>query len=96
MFGWNLTRYQHITLGQMMSALDFPEVSEPVYFQVDGSDAVRNIVRGATSGLQLSYVRGIIDAPTAFIQLLGWTSRSGWDENRPTLDAIVASASLLH
>ena len=36
-FGWNMTRFLYVTLGQSVAALDLPEVSEIEYVTVDGS-----------------------------------------------------------
>jgi hypothetical protein len=41
------------------------------------------------------YLRAAVDAPDAYVQLIGWTARSKWDSGRPVLEAILASANIL-
>lgn len=95
MFGWNLAKMSHVTVAQTVAAMDFPEVEPPTYFELDGSDAVRWDLRGATSGAQVRFAKIAVDGPSAYIQLIGWTGLSAWEEKGPVVEGILRSASLI-
>lgn len=95
LFGWNLTRHSMITLAQMMVALDFPEMSDAVHIEVSGDPAVQYEVRGVVQGTRIAYLHTTVDAPTAFVQLLGWTVQSKWDLNQAMLREIVESVEIV-
>lgn len=95
MFGWNLAKMSYVTVAQTVAAMDFPEVEPPTHFQIDGSDAVRWDLRGATSGAQVRFAKIAVDGPTAYIQLIGWTGLSAWDEKGPVVEGILRSATLI-
>lgn len=94
-FGWNMTRFLYVTLGQSVAALDLPEVSEIEYVTVDGSPAAKVRVTGAAGGQQFTYMRYAIDAPEHYIQLIFFTLRSAWETHRGTFEDIAGSVTLL-
>jgi hypothetical protein len=95
LFGWNLTKMQYVTLAQSVAAMDFPEVDGPTFLEIDGSDAVRWDLQGATSGANIRFAKVVVDAPSAFIQLIGWTGLSVWEEKGPLVEGVLESALLL-
>jgi hypothetical protein len=95
MYGWNMDRHSYLTLAQTLVAMDFPEVLETEDFQLDGRPSRRIVLQGATQGMQLAYIKVTMDAPSAFVQLVGWSTRSTFDRHRPTIESIVESARSL-
>ncbi len=92
MYGWNLDRHSYITLAQSLAAMDFPEILESRDMEVDGRPSRRFVLQGAMQGMQLSYVKVTVDGPSAFIQLVGWSTRSTFDQYGPVIDGIIESA----
>jgi hypothetical protein len=94
LFGWNLTRHSMVTLGQILSITDFPELSPPTYFEVDGYPSVQYELRGVSQGTQIIYLHTTIDGPTRFFQIPVWSVRSKWDVNQSALREILESIQI--
>lgn len=95
MYGWNLDRHSYITLAQSLVSMDFPEIVEDQDVEVDGRPSRSFVIQGATQGMQLSYIKVTVDAPTAFVQLIGWSTRSTFDQYGPVIRGIIDSAESL-
>ncbi len=94
-FGWNMTRFVYVTIGQHVAALDLPEVSDIEYTEVDGSPAAKVTVAGASSGQQFRYLRLAVEAPRHWVQVILGSLRSAWDANESVFQEIVGSIDLL-
>ncbi len=94
-FGWNMTRFLYVTLGQAVAALDFPEVSDIEHTQVDGATAAVVRASGAASGQQYRFLRIAIDAPAHWVQLIFASLRSGWEANEAIFGRAVESVEVL-
>lgn len=93
--GWNLDRYSYITLAQTLGTMDFPEILENGDLEVDGRPSRRFVIQGASGGMQLTFVKVTVDGPSAFIQLVGWSTRSSFDTHGPVISQIVESVQSL-
>lgn len=91
LFGWNLTRHSMITLAQILTATDFPEVSGPASVEVAGHPALQYRFSGVTFGTQIVSAHTTIDTPTDFVQVLAWSQRSKWESNEPVLRGVLES-----
>lgn len=95
MFGWNLDRYSYLTFAQSLISTDFPEIFEITDLEIDGRPGRRFDFHGAVQGTQLRYLKYTIDGPTAFIQIIGWSTRSTFDTYGPILEGIASSMESL-
>ena len=89
--GWNLTRHTLITLGQLLTSTDFPEVSPPRQAKLDGHPAVQRDIEGVVQGTQIAYLRTTVDLPDQYVQILLWTTGSGKEAQWPRFEEIVGS-----
>ena len=94
LYGWNLARHSHITLGQLLSTIDFPEVSGPIHKSIAGCEAVEYEIRGVGSGYRVIYLHTTIESEGLFAQVLVWTLPSRWDALESTLRNVVESIEL--
>lgn len=94
-FGWNMTRFVYVTIGQGVGALDLPELSEIEYSEVDGRPAATAVLSGAAGGQQFKYLRVAIDAPGHWVQVVLGSLRSAWESNETVFHDIVGSLDLL-
>ena len=94
LFGWNLARHSRITLGQLVTSLDFPEITGPVEVTVGGFGAVQYSVQGISEGFQVAYLHTTVEGPEVFVQILAWTSRSRWERNEGLLRDVLESVEI--
>ncbi len=91
LYGWNLDKHSRLTLGSFLTSIDFPEIVGPKSFEVNGNPAVQFEIHGSAQGLSISYIHTTIESPSYFNQILSWTLKSRFEENRPVLDKAINS-----
>jgi hypothetical protein len=92
--GWNLTRHSTITLAQLLTSIDLPEVVGPRKVTINGQSAFQYEVRGAMQGTRISYLHTTVETPSAFVQVVAWTPESKWKDNAPFMQKLSASVDL--
>ena len=92
-FGADIDYRAHakLTLNHIMDAVTNPEVTGPTALRVGGLPAVQYVVQGNVKALRIVYLHTTVEGKETFHQLLGWTTPSRLDRNRPVLEGIIAS-----
>lgn len=91
LFGWNLDRHSHVTLGTLLSSVDLPKISGPKAMKVAGFPAVQYEIRGASGGSNIVYLHTTIETPELFAQVLAWTLPSQEAATRKHLEKAILS-----
>jgi hypothetical protein len=89
--GWNLEKHSRVTLGRLISGLDFPTITGPKSLTLGGRPAVQYEVRGANDGRNILYFHTTIDGEALFCQILAWTIPSRAEAARPQLVKAIES-----
>ena len=61
------------------------------HLKIKGMPAIRSHLFGAIGGQQVAYVHTAIETPTRYVQVVTWTLRSNWEQNRDTLNGLAGS-----
>jgi hypothetical protein len=89
----NLTLEEHsaITRGRLLESLTAYEVTDPLNFNIKGNPAVQVEIRGQAKNYNVVYLHTTVETAKNFYQILAWTSKSGFEKNRPELERVVGS-----
>jgi len=89
MYGWNLKKHSYVTFGNLTSGLDDPNIKGPFEIDINDNPAIQYEIEGSTQGIRIVYLHTTVETDSAFNQLLAWTVRSKYSENKKTLkDAV--------
>lgn len=91
LFGWNLDRHSHVTLGTLLAGVDLPKISGPKPIKVAGFPAVQYEIRGASGGSNIVYLHTTVETPQLFAQVLAWTVPSQEAATRKQLEKAILS-----
>ena len=85
LYGWNLDKHSHVTLGRLLATVAFPTITGPKSLKIGDSPAVQYEIRGAVESRNIIYIHTTIDGPKHFSQILAWTLPSRVEAVRPQL-----------
>lgn len=86
-----IDKHSQSTRSALIEKLESPEVSDPKPVTVGGLKGVQYEIRGGVENLNIVYLHTTVESPTHFHQILAWTLKSRFDNNRATLDAVTHS-----
>jgi len=89
--GWNIGKDSYITLGNLLRSISAPIVQGPVMSVIDDLDAIQYVIEGAVDGKKIVYLHTTIETPDVFSQIVAWSLRSRYEENRMEMEEIVRS-----
>ena len=72
------------------------ETTEPVETVINGQRALNYEMKATVDGIKIGYVRRNVETPTAFHQIIAWTLRSRFEENKDALLEVVNSFQEAH
>jgi hypothetical protein len=67
------------------------EFTEPTETVINGQRALNYEMKATIDGTKIGYVRRNMETPTAFHQIIAWTLRSRFEENKDVLLEVVNS-----
>lgn len=88
-YGWNLQKHSYVTLGNLVGGLNDPKVKGPFDLKVNDNPAIQYEIEGSTQGLRIVYLHTTVETDSAFNQLLAWTLRSKYNENKQILQDVI-------
>ena len=89
--GWNIGKHSYITLGNLLRSISAPIVQGPEKSVIDDLDVIQYTIEGAVDGKKIVYLHTTIETPSVFSQIVAWSLRSRYDENRMEMEEIVRS-----
>ena len=91
MYGWNLKKHSYVTFGNLTGSLDEPKIKGPIELEINSRPAIQYEIEGSTQGLRLVYLHTTVETDSAFNQLLAWTLRSKYSENKDILLEVIST-----
>ena len=89
MYGWNLKKHSYVTFGSLTAGLDDPKIKGPFEIEINRNPAIQYEIEGSTQGIRIVYLHTTVETDSAFNQLLSWTIRSKYSENKKILQDVV-------
>jgi len=93
MYGWNLKKHSYVTFGSLTAGLDDPKIKGPFEMEINDKPAIQYEIEGSTQGTRIVYLHTTVETDSAYNQLLAWTIRSKYSENKELLKDIVNTFS---
>ena len=87
-----LTEYTKVTRDNVLASLEGgsqPRAAKRP--EINGMPAIQSYLFGTISGQGVAYVHTAIETPTRFVQVVSWTLRSNWEQNKETLYGVAGS-----
>ncbi len=94
----HLTLEEHstITRDRLLESLASFEVKGPWNLNIKGNPAIQFEIRGQAKNYNVVYLHTTVETAKNFYQILSWTSKSGFEKNRPELERVVDSFLEVH
>ena len=89
LYGWNLKKHSYVTLGNLVAGLNDPQIKGPIEMEINEQPAIQYEIEGSTSGLRIVYLHTTVESDSAYNQLLAWTLRSKYSENKSLLKDVI-------
>jgi hypothetical protein len=87
-----IIEYTQVSRGNVLASLTGgSQPQAATRLKVNGMPAIRSHLVGAIEGEQVAYLHTVIETPTRYVQVVTWTLRSNWEQNRETLNRIAGS-----
>lgn len=83
-----LQRHHQITRDAMIKKMKNASAGETVETTVDGRSALQDEIRGTQDGMNIVFLHTTVDGEESFHQVLAWTSKTRWDEQKAKLQEI--------
>ena len=87
----NLAQYSDITAQLIVDGLNAPEVDAPTELTINGYPALQKEIRGSIDNINVVYLHTSVETPSHFYQVLTWTLKSRFDQNRSVLQEVTNS-----
>jgi hypothetical protein len=86
-----LDRYTSIVQDAMNEKLTDPQSAPPIETTIGGNPARQYEMRGAMSNIKIAYLVTTIETADHYHQVITWTLKSRFEENRATLQKVAES-----
>ena len=89
----NLTLQKHhqLTRNAMVQKMKNASAGETVETTVDGRTALQDEIRGTQDGMNIVFLHTTVEGDESFHQILAWTSKTHWDQQKAKLEEITAA-----
>lgn len=87
----SLDKHSQITIGNLLGRVTSSETSGPTALVINGNPAVQYVVSGTIDNLKITYLHTTVETAKSFNQILAWTLRSRFDQNRAELQNVIQS-----
>ncbi|HJZ69589.1 MAG TPA: hypothetical protein VKF81_15800 [Blastocatellia bacterium] len=87
----NLDKHSQITSEQLINNLSSTETSTPTRLVINGNPALQYVVSGTISNVKVTYLHTTVETAKSFNQVLAWTLRSRFEQNRAALQNVAQS-----
>lgn len=88
---FSLNEYYDIVTDSFLYSLDKYDQGEVKEVTINGNDALQYTIEASIDNLKVVYLVTVIETPTHYGQLLAWTLKSKWDDNKDEYFEIVNS-----
>ena len=79
---FSLQAYYDVVTETFLSSLDTSNQGDVKGVTINGNEALRYTPEGVIDNLNVVYLITVIETPTHYGQLMAWTTKSKWDENK--------------
>jgi hypothetical protein len=83
--GMTLSQHHQLTRNAMLRKMTDPKASEPVEGTINGHNALQDEIGGTQDGVNIVFLHTTVEGDEKFHQILAWTSKSRWDEQKEKL-----------
>ncbi len=87
----SLDKHSQITRENLVESLTSTETSGPTTLVINGSPAVQYFISGTVDNLRVTYLHTTVETSKSFNQILAWTLRSRFEQNRAELQDVIQS-----
>ena len=87
----SLDKHSQITIRKLIERVTSSETSGPTALVINGNPAVQYVVSGTIDNLKITYLHTTVETAKSFNQILAWTLRSRFDQNRAELQNVIQS-----
>lgn len=87
----SLETFSEITAETFLDILDDPTLGEPVTLTINGNPALQQQVEGSIENTNVVYLQTNIETPTHFYQVLTWSLKSRFEDNRDIFEGVTES-----
>ncbi len=87
----SLDYHSEVTSQLIVDGLTAPEADAPVPMTVNGHAALQKEIRGSFDNINVIYLHTSIETPTHFYQVLTWSLKSRFEENRSIFEQVTQS-----
>lgn len=89
--GIDLAKHSEITRGLLTKSLKNIKLEGPKELTINGAPAVQYVIYGEVSNLNAVYIHTTVETEKYFHQVLAWTLKSKFDDNKPVLEEVINS-----
>lgn len=86
-----LNDHSQITSQLIVDGLTSPQITQPVPVTINGYAALQREIHGSFDNINVVYLHTSIETPTRFYQVLTWTLKSKYAENRSIFEQVTQS-----
>jgi len=87
----SLDKHSQITIRKLIERVTSSETSGPTTLVINGNPAAQYVVSGTIDNLKITYLHTTVETAKSFNQILAWTLRSRFDQNRAELQNVIQS-----
>jgi hypothetical protein len=87
----SLDKHSQITIRKLIERVTSSETSGPTALVINGNPAVQYVVSGTIDNIKITYLHTTVETAKSFNQILAWTLRSRFDQNRAELQNVIQS-----
>jgi hypothetical protein len=89
--GMTLKKHHQLTRDAMLQKMTNATGTEPVEVTIDGQPALQDELSGTQEGMNIVFLHTTVEGEDGFHQILAWTSKSHWEDQKEILRAITES-----